>query len=565
MYAAAVAGSCLLAATAQATVAATVPARPVAVGATVRFTVTTTADTHDARPGDGRCADSAGRCSLRAAVEEADASPARSNVLISVPAGRYLLTLGTLAAGAPAAPVRIVIEGAGPDRTVIGAGHAFRVMSVTAAATVVLHGLAITGGNAGPDAYGGGVLSSGALTVADALVAGNRAGAGGGLDNAGGSLVVSGSRIEDNHAQGFGGGGIQNGGLRNAPGSVLVVASTITGNVSVGNDGGGIFSGQNGHPASDGLAAVAPRRPCPAGPCPRRAPAPPGLILTVVGSEVSGNRGVEGGGISAFGRAVVAGSVIDGNSAGGADGGGVWGVGTIRNSTIAGNRADAGGGVSSFQLVPMTITTSTLDRNHAASYGGAINDGGRVTVIRSTLAGNTAGRSPAIGSGAAVEIQGSAELLMYDSTVAGNITTPAGGGAVDNFGGEALLSFDTFSGNSASLTGAFYTEVTGTILATAGSTENCQFPLHETAGYNLATDSSCGLSRPTDLTGVAPGLRALADNGGPTSTEALLRTSPAVDAGGLPATSGCPRIDQRGRSRPWGPACDIGAFERHWG
>ena len=38
----------------------------------------------------------------------------------------------------------------------------------------------------------------------------------------------------------------------------------------------------------------------------------------------------------------------------------------------------------------------------------------------------------------------------------------------------------------------------------------------------------------------------------------------AVGAGGLLATSGCPRFDQRGESRPWGPACDIGAFELHY-
>ena len=41
--------------------------------AAVTFTVNTTTDTHDATPGDGICADSLGHCSLRAAIEEADA------------------------------------------------------------------------------------------------------------------------------------------------------------------------------------------------------------------------------------------------------------------------------------------------------------------------------------------------------------------------------------------------------------------------------------------------------------------------------------------------------------
>jgi CSLREA domain-containing protein len=57
------------------------------------FTVNTTADTHDANNGDGVCADSGGQCSLRAAVEEANASNATTQV--NVPAGTYTLTIGT--------------------------------------------------------------------------------------------------------------------------------------------------------------------------------------------------------------------------------------------------------------------------------------------------------------------------------------------------------------------------------------------------------------------------------------------------------------------------------------
>jgi len=77
---------------------------------------------------------------------------------------------------------------------------------------------------------------------------------------------------------------------------------------------------------------------------------------------------------------------------------------------------------------------------------------------------------------------------------------------------------------------------------------------------------------------VNPGLKPLADNGGPTQTHALevydLRpdlTSPALDAGNPaePSTGGdaCERTDQRGSGRPADgnedgvPVCDIGAFE----
>ena len=152
----------------------------------------------------------------------------------------------------------------------ISARGAFRVMSVAAAATVVLNGLAITDGNAGPNGYGGGVLNSGTLTLAGTAVAHNRAGAGGGVDNSGGSLVVTGSRIQDNSARYFGGGGVQNGGLQNLPGSVLVVSSTITGD-RFGNEGGGILQRAEWASCIAGLAAVAPRALCSAARCARAA------------------------------------------------------------------------------------------------------------------------------------------------------------------------------------------------------------------------------------------------------------------------------------------------------
>ena len=86
----------------------------------------------------------------------------------------------------------------------------------------------------------------------------------------------------------------------------------------------------------------------------------------------------------------------------------------------------------------------------------------------------------------------------------------------------------------------------------------------ETTGYNLDSGTTCGLLAVTDITGSEPLLGALANNGGPTQTQALQAGSPAIDHGGT-STTGCPSADQRGSTRPDeagdGGTCDIGAYE----
>lgn len=57
----------------------------------VDFVVEVTTDGTDATPGDGACADAAGNCTLRAAIQEANATVAPDDVIL--PAGVYKLTL----------------------------------------------------------------------------------------------------------------------------------------------------------------------------------------------------------------------------------------------------------------------------------------------------------------------------------------------------------------------------------------------------------------------------------------------------------------------------------------
>jgi hypothetical protein len=102
-------------------------------------------------------------------------------------------------------------------------------------------------------------------------------------------------------------------------------------------------------------------------------------------------------------------------------------------------------------------------------------------------------------------------------------------------------------------------EITNSVFANNTGRVDCYFssiaPDPPLAGFNLDSDGSCRFSTAGTLTYL--GLGPLQDNGGPTMTHALEGDSPALDA----ATGDCPGTDQRGEIRPFGLACDVGAFE----
>ena len=179
-------------------------------------------------------------------------------------------------------------------------------------------------------------------------------------------------------------------------------------------------------------------------------------------------------------------------------------------------------------------------RTTTSAGGGLDNEGGTVTISNSTFSGNSA----------------------------------SGGGGLFNNGGELTISNSTFSGNSAdSGQGGglftFYGEVNigGSIVAenTGGDCSNVDlgFGSYTDQGYNLTSDSSCGLAGTGSVQNTNPKLGPLASNGGRTQTMALLKGSPASDY--IPLSSSlCPATDQRGHKRPDSPqesACDIGAYE----
>jgi CSLREA domain-containing protein len=301
------------------------------------FTVNTNVDLPDASPGNGVCdaVPPNNTCTLRAAIEEANALPGADQIIL--PPNTYVLTivseLGITGS--------LTIIGGGASTTIIDGNKSVRpnsrVLFAGSGITVNISGVTIRNGGTG--GRGGGIFNVGILTLTNSTVSGNNAGAGGGIYNDNpGTLTLTNSTVSGNNAPGDGGG------IFNDNGSTLTLTnSTVSGNTT-GDDGGGII---NDH----------------------------GSTATLTNSTVSGNNaGDDGGGIRNFGTT------------------------NLFSSTIANNRAGlnssptnfGGGGVHNFGGT-LTLTNSTVSGNVARTHGGGIFvETGTVASFSSTIANNRA-------------------------------------------------------------------------------------------------------------------------------------------------------------------------------
>jgi hypothetical protein len=257
-------------------------------------------------------------------------------------------------------------------------------------------------------------------------------------------------------------------------------------------------------------------------------------------------------------------TVANGWSPGGVGGVSSYGIVTITNSTFSGNSGDWGGAIGNYGT--LTVNGSTFSGNSAMPAGGAIfNYYATVTITGSTFSGNSAWSGGAIGN-----YGGS--LAITNSTFSGNSASSSGwggGGAIYTYaGGTMTVTNSTFSGNSAVQSGGAInvasdggaTVLRNSIVANSTSGGNCSGTITN-GGNNIEDGITCGWASNNDsMSNADPKLAALADNGGPTYTMALLAGSPALGAAN---PSYCPATDQRGvmRPQPAGTICDIGAYE----
>ena len=464
------------------------------------------------------------------------------------------------------------------------------------------------------NAEGGGILiEKGALTVADSTIrnnsvlatsdAGDANATGGGIMvTAGASVHIASSHVDANRARATAASGAQAEFAGMFVGALTLSHSTVSGNVVIALStgaggsalavGGGISGGSLSHPNAVSFSQVNGNL--------AQAQAEHGFAtagdggmellgdLTVTGSSVNGNRITATGSTSASAsspglrgvgaKLVLTSSTVANNTAVAhagsgtamAQSGGVTSGSTLTvlRSTVAGNRISAssgsndatatGGGIvvppNGFTMRQSTVSGNAADATATGSHTAATHGGGLELVAssganrieNSTIAGNAVNShaSNAFAAGGGIESPADT-LTIVDSTIAKNQAGERGGGLV--------------------VIGPVTVTLQATILAAntapAAAGPDCRGTVHS-SGHNLiGTTHGCTFDGVgTDKLNKQAKLEPLHGNGGPTQTMALQNGSPAINAI-LPGA--CPlHVDQRGVSRPQGPRCDIGAFER---
>ena len=220
----------------------------------VSFTVDSSADGADAGPADGACATAGDDCTLRAAIQQANATSGADEISFSVDSVTLSIAGSSEEAGATGdldMTEDVTIDG-GPGGVNISAGSSFndRVFHAVSSSSlgIYLKNLTVTGGR---EATGGGIYvdSGAALDLDDSTVSNNASvsssyPAGGGIYSKG-ALRVNRSTISGNTtASAASGSGFDTGaGLRVASGTAHVFDSLIAGNSANGaalSYGGGV-------------------------------------------------------------------------------------------------------------------------------------------------------------------------------------------------------------------------------------------------------------------------------------------------------------------------------------
>jgi len=226
---------------------------------------------------------------------------------------------------------------------------------------------------------------------------------------------------------------------------------------------------------------------------------------------------------------------------------------TMNDCAVSGNSGL--GGVAAESGTTLNMNRCTISGNQTGFTGGGVeNNIATATLTNCTISGNTS-KNSGMQSGLGGGVDNTAgTLTLINCTVTGN-TAENGGGGISSPGSGTFQLINTIVSNNSSPNGP---DCFGTFVSN---------------GYNLIRiNGGTGFTNNVkhDQVGTVaiprePLLGPLQDNGGPTTTRALLSGSPAIEAGNSSASN----TDQRGLARAVdsptipniGDGSDIGAYE----
>ena len=429
------------------------------------YTVDSTADAVDQTPGDDVCATAAAACTLRAAVQEANAHAGAD--VVALPAGLFILghvgaSEDLAATGDLDVTEALEVHGAGKDASIVDGFMADRIFHVLGVAFTV-RDLTLRHGNAGA-APGGAIFHAapGATLIERVAFTLNTAAVAAGVLHADGALTIADADFDTNVASGTAAAVLASG-----SGAVSVTNSTFTDNsAGPAGAGGALLLGNTG-------------------------------VTTIQGCAFSGNlAGTAATLLSTGGALTVADSTFEQNTAINVAGGPLYsgpGNVTFTNVKSLGNVSPvaAGGYVQTsagLQLSGSEFSDNFALTQYAGLYFQAMADvviqntafrrngslgpaGGLIGVTSAAMSltdVEAAENSAAVGGGLYVAASGALSLTRVRA-INNGAGAGIGGGIYAQAGMNATLTDSTVDGNIAGQVGGIYL-IAGGASAVAGST-----------------------------------------------------------------------------------------------
>jgi len=291
------------------------------------FAVDDVSDSPDASLGDGTCATATGKCTLRAAIEEANANEEADT--ITLPANTYTLSLGQLTISE-----KVTITGAGAGSSIIDGNNASRIFLVDAegVGTISLQSVTLTRGKVSNTSDGGAIYNNRSLLeLKNIELKNNTAGYGGAIFNNTGTVTMESAKLSNNKAS-TEGGAIHHFNETSAnPKPRMTLTNVVVENNESFSAGGGIYV----NPVTDFILRNS----------------------TISGNKITSADGV-GGGLFINGTATIENSFIVSNE--------------TKTSGCSDTGGCSGGGIAIDTTGELILTGSTVEYNTAYNHGGGL-------------------------------------------------------------------------------------------------------------------------------------------------------------------------------------------------